>query len=221
MAPSFPNSSTPFPLHTAQEGGEHRLPSAPSISSLLLLPPRAAQWYCAPCSALRLQGNSLLYHEPLLGCRELLLCSWSIFCPPSTLALGSAGLSPSHICCAALFTISYVSTEVHCRRAPIWPVVVPFNNWPELALSSTRVPLPVPVLPKLCHINQIYTIKSICHIWAKKYNLSDGLQLLFVNSPSAVATNKLWATLDIVEQTCKAGQDPKLPSPCSRKNRQL
>lgn len=130
-------------------------------------------------------------------------------------------ITPSHICCVALFTISYVSTEVHCRRAPIWPVVVPFNNWPELALSSTRVPLPVPVLPKLCHINQIYTIKSICHIWAKKYNLSDGLQLLFVNSPSAVATNKLWATLDIVEQTCKAGQDPKLPSPCSRKNRQL
>lgn len=43
-----------------------------------------------------LQVDSLLLHGPLLGCRELLLCTWNTSCPLPALALMSAGLLLSH-----------------------------------------------------------------------------------------------------------------------------
>ena len=50
------------------------------------------RWRYALHGAQRLQGNGLLLHGPLLGCRELLLCAWSIFCPPSALTWVPAGM---------------------------------------------------------------------------------------------------------------------------------
>ena len=45
----------------------------------------------APCGDHGLQGDGLLLHGPLLGCRELPLCTWNTSCPPSALTWMAAG----------------------------------------------------------------------------------------------------------------------------------
>jgi len=42
------------------------------------------------------RGDSLLLHGPLLGCRQLLLCTWNTSCPLPARALMSGGLLLSH-----------------------------------------------------------------------------------------------------------------------------
>lgn len=56
-------------------------------------------------SACGLQRDNLLLHGPFLGCKELLLHSWSTFYPPSVLTLGTVGLFP-HIFSFLPFTVA-------------------------------------------------------------------------------------------------------------------
>lgn len=66
-------------------------------------------WRSAQCGTHGLQGDNLPNGGPLLDCRELLLCTWSISCLPSALTFGAAWLllsyfsPPSPSCCHAVF----------------------------------------------------------------------------------------------------------------------
>ena len=109
-----------------------------------------------------LQGDSLLLHGPLLGCRELLLCTWSTSCPPSALtwmaALSQSSLLSPSCCCAAIFLILQSALPQHTQchswlssgsNKPIW------NNRSQLCSDKGQrwALLTTPLLPEPCHTN--------------------------------------------------------------------
>jgi len=95
-----------------------------------------------------LEGNSLLHHGPLPGCRELLLQTWSTFCSPYSLTLVSQGyfspifsLLSSSCCCAAVFPFLHSAisdAQPVLFMAQLWPVVGPFRF--RVGLCSQRPP---------------------------------------------------------------------------------
>lgn len=98
-------------------------------------------WRSAPHCAHRLRGDSLLHHWPLLGCGELLLHTWSIFCAPSALTLVPPGLflvfslfSPS---CKAVYSCpksALPEAGPALLMAQPWPAAGCFWSLLELAL---------------------------------------------------------------------------------------
>lgn len=89
------------------------------MSSIKIFYPKYEPWEendtgCTWSSALHvahvLQGDNLLYHRPLLGCREFVFHTRSTSCFPSALISVPTGLLLSHFsflspicCCAAVF----------------------------------------------------------------------------------------------------------------------
>lgn len=110
-------------LHSSSTGCASTRPHSPLPRGLL----RGCIWRSAPWDTCGLQGDSLLFHRPLLGCRELLLCAWSTSCPPATLTSVSA-------CRAASLTISRSSL----------PAAVTQQFFPSLNLPSQRHKRQVP-----------------------------------------------------------------------------
>lgn len=105
--------------------------------------PHGSKGRSAPCGARGLWRDSLLHRGPLLGCRELLLCARTTFCPPSVLTLVAVGLLPSHVslfspscCCAAVFPFLHLLLQRH--SAPLMAQVSaapgPFWSCLELVL---------------------------------------------------------------------------------------
>lgn len=64
-------------------------------------------WRSAPHDAHGLQGDSLLLHDPLLGCRELLLCNWNTSCLLLNWPWGLQFLTPfSQLLFYSIFSLS-------------------------------------------------------------------------------------------------------------------
>lgn len=124
-------------------------------------------WRSAPRNhaACGLQKDSLFFHGPFLGCRNLLLYTWSISSSPSLLPLWAAGLFPhisslfhSRYCFTTFFAQSYICSH-RSARSVAWGSALTWDwslleldlaficYWATLGLWSQR-PSDIPITTK-------------------------------------------------------------------------